>query len=193
MRSLIIALACLAACVVQAAERSDPRIDKLHAIQGLVQDSRPADDIKKAVEMALALRGADPHVPVKLVASLDPMWISRQLNERALEGGAALSICGGAGVFSCDDAATFLRHIMSKCTRVFLGIIDLEEHPGTPLNLYDTKDSRLILLQKRDADAKYLAPFTLKIPLSPENIAIAMCPAESSTFGHALRTLNFGR
>ncbi len=139
-----------------------------------------------AIALAIAAVPAAAQQTEKKVVSLDPLWLPTQLRERGGDR-AALSMCGG-DLHSCAEATQLLRSLTAQCSNVFLGIIDLGVHPGVPKNLYDAEDSKFIIFLKEQG-SKVLAPVRLMANVSPDTVAIAMCPEESRAFGNVLRML----
>ncbi len=142
--------------------------------------------IGEAVGTINGLNQKTPSPNDEAVESLNPMWLSTQLREKGVTK-AALSLCGG-DLHSCKDASQNLKTLTAQCSKIFLGIIDIEKFPGTPKNLYDTANPELILLLQ-PPELKGLVPVGLNAATNPDTIAIMMCPEESRTFGPALRMM----
>jgi hypothetical protein len=141
--------------------------------------------IGRAVE-TFNTRRQTPAAQEERVVALNPLWLPTQLRERGATK-AALSLCG-AELHSCDEARRYLQHMTAQCSSVFLGIIDVDTYPGTPRNLYDTDDPRLILLLP-PPETKALVRVGIHATINPDTVAIVMCPEESKAFGPALRAL----
>jgi hypothetical protein len=119
------------------------------------------------------------------VESLDPLWMLTKLNTQKTRG-AALSLCG-AELHSCAKAREHLMRMTGQCSSMYRAIIDVDQYPGTPRNLYDTADPQLILFLRPQGLNTSLEPIQVMAHLNPDTIAIAMCPEESRAFGSMLR------
>lgn len=120
------------------------------------------------------------------VQSFEPRWLATQLQDTGANA-VVLSLCGKE-LHSCVDAKELLRTNLAQCSKVVLGIIDVDKYPETPRNLYDAQDSKLIILMKPPGE-KHLSPATLMATPNPDTYATALCPEESRAFGPALKAL----
>lgn len=160
-------------------------LPRLNAIQGApsVEDTH---DLKALVDTIHAIGKRD-----NTIESLDPRWISTRLREIKMNA-AALSLCG-AELESCDAAKERLRTLTAQCSYVFLGIVDVDEYPETPRNLYDTPDPSLILLMPIPGENR-LDRVGIFAVTNANTVATVLCPEDSNAFGPALRALRgFGQ
>ncbi|MFZ2555981.1 MAG: hypothetical protein WAZ27_03955 [Minisyncoccia bacterium] len=142
-------------------------------------DMETIQDLQKQVEAfnaANAVRGT----PAKEIESLDPRFVTFMLRERGAKY-AVVAVCG-VELQPCDEAKEYLRELTAQCSRVFLGVVDLGEYPATPRNFLDDSPGPYFFGMKDGWEG--IERMNLMARLSPDTLAMAMCPEESNSFRH---------
>lgn len=134
-----------------------------------------------------------PLTTVVSVENLDPYWWRLRLNEAAKtasqpgvsEPAAAITVCGGS-LWPCDEAKQQLRQLTRQCSRVFLGIIDISNHPDFPEDVFHFTDSPIKFFTTPEGSAT-LEETRLTGRVNENNVAIILCPLESHSVGHVYK------